>query len=814
MSEDTKSNANGDEKPKDNIRPIGLKYDADEVERFWRAFAGTRHVTLTAIHPLNKKEQITARTFKVEKSFGPLHKWARELNEAGYGIYFNPADLGPKFSRSKATKSDVLSVDCLWVDLDPDKSDPDLRGAKAALIAALTANLPEGLPKPSLVIDSGNGAWGFWKLSQPVFLGQGADRVEDQASVEERNNWLRLLPWPSDDGDACFNIDRVARLPGTINHPNQRKLDAGMGRSMARYLADASDPGRVYALTDFERVEIEGRRSPGGGEQVSGDDLKPVKLDEVERRTSAETRSVIEFMRNADGPIADRSAGVWHVVCAMIRGGFGDDEIRYVLLNQGWKVSEHIYEQLRGPLHAANRQIERGRAVESAKAVDFRRLPNNTPYPNDAANIEIALGRNGLFPRVDQFTEKTHIDGLERLTGSSVVVSSDAYAILASHFDEQHGLKCAPQTISGTVLKLAHRHRSDPLNDYLNGVEWDGVCRIETFLSDFLGVEDSRLNRYYSEHFFRFAVGRALRPGYSSRGMLVLVGEEWVGKSSLLMALSPRKEWVNTSLTLKADSKQAIEEMKGKWFAEFAEMEGIRGAQGTHIKAFLTRNTDTARTAYKSDASETSRRWIPIGTSNLRDDVPASLGTTRLHFVTIPAGWQIDVDAVAEIRDLLWAEAVEGLRSGPKLIMDEELMAAHMINTGEMMQDDPIEVTISDLFGEAEEGQEMAGNVHIGKIRAQDVYDMAFGGRRLNGPQMRDVKKAMLRIGFKYSEKVRFRNDAPQMKRGFVRWPFDDGRSSGDIPEIDVLLDDCEGRKAVGLGRLVLSSGEFVETPF
>src|SRR5690606_27995740 len=49
--------------------------------------------------------------------------------------------------------------------------------------------------------------------------------------------------------DACQNVDRVMRLPGTINFPNAKKRAAGRGPAMAGILE--RDSGRVYGLEEL-----------------------------------------------------------------------------------------------------------------------------------------------------------------------------------------------------------------------------------------------------------------------------------------------------------------------------------------------------------------------------------------------------------------------------------------------------------------------------------------------------------------------------------------------------------------------------------
>jgi len=80
---------------------------------------------------------------------------------------------------------------------------------------------------PSTVIDSGGGQWGFWKLAEPL-------PVENVAAIEAQNKALT----GRFHGDAqAHNLDRIARLPGTINIPNAAKRKKGRTEAPARILS-------------------------------------------------------------------------------------------------------------------------------------------------------------------------------------------------------------------------------------------------------------------------------------------------------------------------------------------------------------------------------------------------------------------------------------------------------------------------------------------------------------------------------------------------------------------------------------------------
>ena len=108
----------------------------------------------------------------------------------------------------KAKKPDIEAVRALHVDVDI---------YDEATLAALRAFSP----KPTVIVFSGGGYQALWRLSEPS---------TDFERVEQTNIWLAEKL----GGDNCHNIDRLLRLPGTINLPNAKKRAAGRVPVVAR----------------------------------------------------------------------------------------------------------------------------------------------------------------------------------------------------------------------------------------------------------------------------------------------------------------------------------------------------------------------------------------------------------------------------------------------------------------------------------------------------------------------------------------------------------------------------------------------------
>ncbi len=158
-------------------------------------------------------------------------EWALKWNSRGYGIYWSPSNISPGVT-TKPAKSDVHSTRSIWVDVDLE----DRTGARDSARPIILAKLGVGIP--SLVIDSGNGYQAVWNLDQawPAHTIEAANK----ALIEHY------------DGDSsCFNVDRVLRLPGTINYPSPSKRARGYTEQPAKLVRSYPAPrGLGVAMRD------------------------------------------------------------------------------------------------------------------------------------------------------------------------------------------------------------------------------------------------------------------------------------------------------------------------------------------------------------------------------------------------------------------------------------------------------------------------------------------------------------------------------------------------------------------------------------
>lgn len=308
--------------------------------------------SLTSI-PTDQKGTFT-RTFSVNE-WELLEAWLREQNEKlKRSVYFTLNSVRDRFS-SKPNREGISEVRWLHVDLDP-RLKEDLASEQARLLKLATSPAPAGLPNPTFVTFSGGGYQMFWRLRDPI-------PIRDLAHAEELKRYNlqieRLL-----GGDSCHNIDRLMRLPGSVNWLNKKKAAAGRVPMLAAIVEQHDD--RIYDLTEFRPApELQNATtgfSTGASVKTSANIRRLTSVDELPKGVSDLAKVVIVQGLDPDEPQRwkSRSEAVWFVACELARAETDDDTFFSVLTDPSFAISAHILDQ-KNSEEAAKRTIERAR---------------------------------------------------------------------------------------------------------------------------------------------------------------------------------------------------------------------------------------------------------------------------------------------------------------------------------------------------------------------------------------------------------------------------------------------------------------------
>lgn len=217
------------------------------------------------------------------------------------------------------------------------------------------------------------------------------------------------------------------------------------------------------------------------------------------------------------------------------------------------------------------------------------------------------------------------------------------------------------------------KHRFHPIRDYLNGLQWDGIERLDTLIIDYLGAADTELNRAMTRKTFVAAVARVMRPGCKWDYVLTLRGDEGIGKSTIFKAMG--KQWFSDSFT-SVEGKEAMEQVQRKWIIEMGELTNYKKSTVEAYKAFLSKTDDTFRPAYGRKIETYPRQCIFVATTNEEHFLKGNTGNRRWWVIEVGVVkpkhdvWQ---DLTDEVVNQLWAEAVHRYNEGEALYLPAEL---------------------------------------------------------------------------------------------------------------------------------------------
>ena len=284
-------------------------------------------------------------------------------------------------------------------------------------------------------------------------------------------------------------------------------------------------------------------------------------------------------------------------------------------------------------------------------------------------NLLKALDWAGITLSFDEFALEYRIDGLADSHGSQRL-DDDAFDDLYLLIDREYFLKLAVADFRRIVRAAARRSRFHPVRDYLAKLEWDGLERIDTWLIDYAGAQDTPYVRAVSRIVLIAACRRVRQPGCKFDEMLVLESGEGFEKSTAFEVLAGR--WFNDSAPLHEKPREVIEQLRGRWIVECADLAGMRKGEVEALKAFLSRKEDASTMKYGIETVTAPRQCIFVGTTNERNYLVSTTGNRRFWPIGVEP---FDIPGLTAARDHLWAEAAACEEDGESIRLPRELWA-------------------------------------------------------------------------------------------------------------------------------------------
>lgn len=246
------------------------------------------------------------------------------------------------------------------------------------------------------------------------------------------------------------------------------------------------------------------------------------------------------------------------------------------------------------------------------------------------------------------------------------------------------------------VKLIAMSNRYNPASEFITAKPWDGVSRIYDLCDTLETAEgfDRSLVLMMVRRWLISAVAAAMQPtGFYSKGVLVLQGEQSLGKTAWFRSLVPPtlRELIKVGATIDPANKDSVSSAIGRWMVELGELDAtFRKSDIARLKSFISQDRDEIRRPYDRLESTYQRRTVFFASVNPKHFLADDTGNVR--WWTIPVtriNYEHDIDM-----QQVWAEVAQLYREGERWWMnaDEEAMLEQVNKEHEAI--DPVEEMI------------------------------------------------------------------------------------------------------------------------
>jgi len=234
-----------------------------------------------------------------------------------------------------------------------------------------------------------------------------------------------------------------------------------------------------------------------------------------------------------------------------------------------------------------------------------------------------------------------------------------------AYFEGNYGMYSQAK-LSDALAIYFKDNKVNPLIRILEELQWDGKPRVEHFLHDVMKADDNAYIRECSRLIFAGGIHRAYEPGCKFDDMIVLIGGQSAGKSTIVRWLNLDDQFFREIKTI--SGKEGIEAIRGVWIGEVAELMAMtRVKEAEAVKAYITSQEDSYRPPYGKHVQTIPRRCMFIGTTNNPQFLTDKTGNRRFYPVKCKSFAYKLYDNEKEVKEYIrqcWAEAVHLYKEG------------------------------------------------------------------------------------------------------------------------------------------------------
>lgn len=320
------------------------------------------------------------------------------------------------------------------------------------------------------------------------------------------------------------------------------------------------------------------------------------------------------------------------------------------------------------------------KAVTHARTVTYKVL--DTP-----GNLSWLMRQFGAQIRFNRMSRKREVDipGMTKFTDdedNDTLAKVEAIATLND---------MPVKNIDKWLDVIAAEHAYHPVVESIKERPWDGVKRLDAFLGT---IETTRpeIDRILIKTWMVSAIAAChMREGFVSHGVLVIQGEQGLGKTAWIKKLDPVGAAVRISAIVDPSQRDSLIQLARFWIVELGELDAtFRKADIARLKAFITNDVDIARGAWVRKDVGMVRRTVYAATVNDPNFLLDTTGNRRW--------WTIEATAIHYQHDFdmqqVWAEVKAEWDAGALTYLTPELQQQVNDNNTEHELIDPLKESI------------------------------------------------------------------------------------------------------------------------
>jgi hypothetical protein len=243
----------------------------------------------------------------------------------------------------------------------------------------------------------------------------------------------------------------------------------------------------------------------------------------------------------------------------------------------------------------------------------------------------------------------------------------------------RNDIKCSMTTLK-TLLNSEFVPNSDPFREYFESLpKWHPEKSTDYIrgLAEKVRLSEDDLQTTWYDYFERWlvaSVGSAIDPNVTNHQVLVLVGEQGLGKSTFLNKLIPKplRDYLYTG-NVDPNNKDTLVNLAENMFINLDELENLNKTELGNLKALITQSEIKLRRAYAVFNESLRRRASFMGSVNDAEFLTDTTGNRRYLIFTckyIEYNHKIDMDKVYSQAYYLFKHSKEN--KSYKYIFDSE----------------------------------------------------------------------------------------------------------------------------------------------